>query len=263
MQSKSLTWIVSAALILAALPSVIFAFSAQTPPHGFWLSLGISTFFGLVVWALRGATPGGIASGSLICFLIMQSMPRVVHHGDAGFFAPCALIAVFVISFAVTRFGRSRKESAGLAESARGRQASQIVANLGVAALFAAAGQYPGCIAALSEAAADTASSEVGQAMRGPVRLLVSWKSVPPGTDGGISLSGTVAGIMAALIVVAVGGAFQLTWKQWGLYFFSACAGLFFDSLLGATVERRGWIGNDLVNFFSTLFSALLATALI
>jgi uncharacterized membrane protein len=36
--------------------------------------------------------------------------------------------------------------------------------------------------------------------------------------------------------------------------------GLFFDSLLGATVERRGWIGNDLVNFTSTLFAAALAT---
>ena len=32
----------------------------------------------------------------------------------------------------------------------------------------------------------------------------------------------------------------------------------FFDSLLGATVERRGWLGNDLVNFASTVFAAML-----
>jgi uncharacterized membrane protein len=38
--------------------------------------------------------------------------------------------------------------------------------------------------------------------------------------------------------------------------------GLFFDSLLGATVERRGWIGNDLVNFVSTLVAALIAAGL-
>jgi len=42
----------------------------------------------------------------------------------------------------------------------------------------------------------------------------------------------------------------------------AACAGLFFDSFLGATIERRGWIGNDLVNFTSTLVAALIATAL-
>jgi uncharacterized membrane protein len=35
--------------------------------------------------------------------------------------------------------------------------------------------------------------------------------------------------------------------------------GLFFDSLLGATVERKGWIGNDLVNFTSTAFAAALS----
>jgi uncharacterized membrane protein len=35
--------------------------------------------------------------------------------------------------------------------------------------------------------------------------------------------------------------------------------GLFFDSLLGATVERRGWLGNDLVNFSSTVFAAGMA----
>ena len=39
--------------------------------------------------------------------------------------------------------------------------------------------------------------------------------------------------------------------------------GLFFDSLLGATVERRGWIGNDLVNFSSTVFAALVAVGLL
>ena len=41
----------------------------------------------------------------------------------------------------------------------------------------------------------------------------------------------------------------------------AGCAGLFFDSLLGATVERRGWLGNDLVNFASTVFAAVVAYA--
>jgi uncharacterized membrane protein len=41
--------------------------------------------------------------------------------------------------------------------------------------------------------------------------------------------------------------------------FGAGVCGLFFDSFLGATVERRGWIGNDLVNFISTLFAAIFA----
>ena len=39
--------------------------------------------------------------------------------------------------------------------------------------------------------------------------------------------------------------------------------GLFFDSLLGATLERRGWINNDAVNFLSTLSAAMFALGLL
>jgi uncharacterized membrane protein len=41
--------------------------------------------------------------------------------------------------------------------------------------------------------------------------------------------------------------------------FAAGVAGLFFDSLLGATVERKGWINNDLVNFCSTAFAAAIS----
>lgn len=39
--------------------------------------------------------------------------------------------------------------------------------------------------------------------------------------------------------------------------------GLFFDSLLGATLERRGWINNDTVNFLSTASAAGFALGLL
>jgi uncharacterized membrane protein len=42
--------------------------------------------------------------------------------------------------------------------------------------------------------------------------------------------------------------------------------GLLFDSLLGATLEERGWLNNDAVNFLSTLSAAgfaLVALALL
>jgi len=39
--------------------------------------------------------------------------------------------------------------------------------------------------------------------------------------------------------------------------------GLLFDSLLGATLERRGWLNNDAVNFLSTASAALCAMALL
>ena len=38
-----------------------------------------------------------------------------------------------------------------------------------------------------------------------------------------------------------------------------AIGGLFVDSLLGATAERRGWLNNDAVNFLSTFAAAVIA----
>jgi len=84
--------------------------------------------------------------------------------------------------------------------------------------------------------------------------MITTLRRVAPGTDGGVTAAGTLAGILAAAIVAAAGA---LTAFPGGLEMpLVACAGgifgLFFDSLLGATLERRGWLGNDLVNFLST-----------
>ena len=115
-------------------------------------------------------------------------------------------------------------------------------------------------LAALAEATADTVSSEIGQAFGGTPFMLTTLRRFPPGTDGAISLYGTLAGIAAAAIITATGApALGMSPVACVVAFAAGVAGLFFDSLLGATIERRGWINNDLVNFTSTAFAATLA----
>jgi uncharacterized protein (TIGR00297 family) len=115
-------------------------------------------------------------------------------------------------------------------------------------------------LAALAEATADTVSSEIGQAIGGKPFMLTTLRQVLPGSDGAISLKGTLAGVAAAAIVAASGmPAIGMSATACVIAFGSGIAGLFFDSLLGATIERRGWINNDLVNFTSTAFAAALA----
>ena len=77
---------------------------------------------------------------------------------------------------------------------------------------------------------------------------------------GGISLKGTLAGTAGAAVITAVATLlFRFTAAELAIAFAAAIAGLFFDSLLGATLERRGWLNNDAVNALSTLAAALLA----
>ncbi|GAC1419844.1 MAG: hypothetical protein NVSMB62_13060 [Acidobacteriaceae bacterium] len=225
-------------------------------------ALAISAGFAVLVRSLRAATIPAALCGALICLIVTLAGSSPAHSGLP------ALILLFVLTFAATRLGRARKESRGLAEPRTGRRASQVIANLGAAGLCAAlSGKHPAfaiaMLAALAEATADTVSSETGQAFGGTPRMLLTRRPVPPGTDGAVTLTGTLAGItVAALVAASAIPALGLTLPQVALALLAGIAGLFFDSLLGATLERKGWIGNDLVNLTSTLFAALSALTL-
>jgi uncharacterized protein (TIGR00297 family) len=231
-----------------------------------WAVGGLLTLiFAVLARWLRGVTNAGAIAGAVCCFVLYVG-------GGAGAFA--ALIAVFALAWITTRLGYHRKQKLGIAERREGRNAFQVLANLGVAtvcvALYAL-GQIGfvhskavwlvAVSAALSEAAADTVSSEVGQAFGEKARLITSWKSVPAGTNGGVSLTGTLAGIAAAAIVSSVclfGGLVPMRWLPISLG--AAILGMFADSFLGAWLERRGLLNNDSVNFISTLVSALASS---
>jgi uncharacterized protein (TIGR00297 family) len=114
--------------------------------------------------------------------------------------------------------------------------------------------------AALAVAASDTVSSECGQALKREARLITTLQKVPAGTDGGITLAGTVAGTAAALLVSAVGLRVGLLSTPWmWIASLAGVGGMVIDSFLGALFERRGWIGNDSVNFISTVVAAVTA----
>ncbi|MGA9424753.1 MAG: DUF92 domain-containing protein, partial [Terracidiphilus sp.] len=81
---------------------------------------------------------------------------------------------------------------------------------------------------------------------------------------GAISLAGTFAGVIAGGIVsaagtMALGGGAAMLAVSWA----GGVFGLFFDSLLGATLERRGWLNNDAVNFLSTASAAGFALVML
>ena len=262
---------------------------AQSSPQVAIWSLGLSFIFGLIVWRLRAATPAAAFTGAVITANLMFSTAVAVPF-EPWQTALVPVLAVFLLSFVATRLGREKKEAFGIAERRMGRTAAQVAANLGIAAVvahpmvqiwlqdsglflhscIAMAPLFAPMIAALAEAAADTVSSEVGQVFGGQPRMITTLRQVEPGTDGAISLIGTLAGIAAACLTALAGTValhrILLFGSRWELFWVTSAGGVFgllFDSLLGATLERRGWLNNDAVNFLSTASAAAFAVGLL
>jgi len=227
----------------------------------FWAAALVTLVFTLLGRWLRGVSVSGSIAGAVICFVL---------YAAAGPGAFAALVLVFVLTWVATRFGYRRKQKLGTAESGEGRTASQVLANLATAAVFAGASGVTertvflvAAVAALSEAAADTVSSELGQAHSATARLITTWEVVPAGTDGGVSATGTIAGVVAAAMVSGVSLLVGLVPPRWaGISLIGGVAGMMVDSCLGSLFERRKLLNNDWVNFLSTLAAAGIALLL-
>lgn len=202
--------------------------------------------FALLAWLAHGVDWSGALAGCAVAFVLAAREIRMFY----------LLLAVFAVTLAATRLGSERKQQLRIAESSSGRSASQVIANLGVAALVVALAP-PGwavlAIAALAEAAADTSSSEIGLAFPGKTVLITTWKPVAPGMDGGISLHGTVAALAGAAIIALAARILGIVpTHHAAIIIYAGFLGALVDSLLGALLEKPGFLNNDLVNLLST-----------
>ena len=286
MVEKKLNW-QSKLVLLAVLP---FAGTEAVLECGRWAAhgaaeavwtIGASALLGVLTWILRAAKPSAALTGALITASLMFSTGTIPYEPWRTELVP--VLVVSLLAFGATRAGRQKKEQLGTAEGRRGRSAAQVAANLGVAAIIAsnpmemwlmnrgfASGMMVHYVAvvlslaALAEAAADTVSSEIGQVLGGHPRLITTFKTVDAGRDGGISLAGSLAGVAAAATVAGAGTwAMHFGRESFWISVAGAAFGLFFDSLLGATFEERGWLNNDAVNFLSTASAAGFALFLL
>jgi uncharacterized protein (TIGR00297 family) len=224
--------------------------------------------FAVLARALRGVSRSGALAGGLCCFVLFAGA------GPAAF---ATLGALFVVTWAATRFGYRGKLALGLAEPREGRNAGQVLSNLAIAVLASSAfgktgnrGFLIAMVAALVEAATDTVASEIGQSRASTAsaslssapmaRMITTWKPVPAGTDGGVTMPGTVVGIAGGVMVAAVAtmGGILLPSEVW-IPMVAGTAGMLIDSFLGGTLQRRGWLSNQSVNLLSTLAAAILA----
>lgn len=172
------------------------------------------------------------------------------------------LIFLFLIlGVAFTRYKHDYKKEIGIYEGTR--TIKNVVSNGIVAFVMAAFGNYAGFIGSIATATADTMASEIGVATT--PRLITNLKKVPPGTDGGISILGTFAGIMGAgLIGLAayILGVYPDLVKTMEIAIIAGTVGCFVDSILGAVLESK-YLTNEHVNLLATMAGALIGNIMV
>lgn len=248
----------------------------------------LAAVIAIAAWRLRALTASGAVAAVVVGTLAVA----------AGWEWAALLVAYFVASSLLSRAGSARKHARtrDVVEKGGTRDAVQVLANGGpfaLAALLSATTGWSGWAVvgagALAAAAADTWATEIGTLFGGTPRSIVTWRPVPAGTSGGVTLLGTLGGAGGAAFVAA------LVWLAgWPASARTAAiaggmAGLVADSLAGATLQARRrcercdaaterrvhacgahtahagglrWLGNDAVNLLCALTGGAVGLAL-
>ncbi len=217
--------------------------------------------------ALASFVTGKLTGGAAVAGAVLA----LLLHYSVGIVGPGLLAAFFLLGTLATRHKHSAKQKQGLAEQNRGRRTvSQVFANAGAPVLvgvfvffsvhFLAVAQLA-IAAGFASATADTLSSEMGNVYGKRFYNIVSWRKDQRGRDGVISLEGTLFGLAGSLLIALVYSLFKGFDKTFLIVVVSGTFGNLFDSILGATAERHGRLGNNAVNFLNTTAAIILALA--
>ena len=223
-------------------------------------------FYALLLCAIaltilfKKLTPVAAIVGGLLAILI---------YFGSGYIGVAMLATFFIVGTFATSWKHKLKERIGVAELNKGqRTTGQVFANAGMAAILSIlVFIFPTHLnllqiliaACFSSATADTLSSEMGNIYGRKYFNILNFKKDSRGLNGVISLEGTLFGLAGSVIIAAIYAFVFGGWQQCLIIIVAGTIGNLSDSILGATVERTGTIGNNAVNFINTAIAAASA----
>ncbi|MFM7229725.1 MAG: DUF92 domain-containing protein [Cyanobacteriota bacterium] len=186
-----------------------------------------------------------------------------------------AVVLYLVLGSLVTRLGLAHKRAAGLAEKRDGRRGPENVwGSAATGAVLALVSTLPGAprpllllgfVASFAAKLGDTCGSEIGKRWGRRTISLTRLRPVPAGTEGAVSLEGTLASLAGALLFSVL--ALQLGLLPQGqvpALTLLAWLATLIESLIGAELQPRlAWLSNEGVNALMTGLAAALAMTLL
>lgn len=235
-----------------------------------WLvAVGLNSVLLPIAWFApkKLLTPAGLFHAWVLGVLIW---------GTLGWQGYLVVMFYFLAGSSVTRIGMEQKEAAGIAEKRSGARGPENVWGSALTGTLCALGTLfvapayrslllLGYVASLATKLSDTCGSEVGKAYGKRTFLITTLQPVARGTEGAVSLEGTLAGVVGSIAIALVGwgvGLIDLT----GVLFcvFSAFIATNVESLIGATLQSKiDWMTNEVVNGINTLIGAVVAVLLL
>lgn len=259
------------------LPLFFMLVSELVPPPSLqrWLlAILINSGLGAIAWVApkKLLTPAGYLHAWVLGLLIW---------GTLGWQGYLVVMVYFLVGSAVTRVGLAQKEAAGIAEQRGGARGPENVWGSALAGSLCALGVMVsllllptdpaatglalllqlGYVASFSTKLADTCASEIGKAYGQRTFLITTLQPVARGTEGAISLEGTLAGVVASAAIALVGWVVGLiSLIGVGVCMIAAFIATNLESLIGATLQTRfSWLTNEWVNVINTLTGAIVA----
>ncbi|MGH7442754.1 MAG: DUF92 domain-containing protein [bacterium] len=231
-----------------------------------WISAGwVNAGLALACWCLGLLSP----SGCIAAFIIGAAV-----WGCLFWKGWAVLLAFFLIGTGATKFQYGAKSRLGVAQAESGRRRwKHAWANAGAGVVCAACCLYCAVrgdvrlqqawvwafVACFASALSDTLSSEFGQLAGKRPRLITTGELVAVGVDGGVTLAGTLMGLLGAAVLSLLGRFIGLTPVRATLpILLAGLSGNLLDSWLGATLQRDGHMDNETVNFANTCGGAVL-----
>jgi uncharacterized protein (TIGR00297 family) len=219
--------------------------------------------FGYFAFRAKTADLSGLFSAALVgIILLVFAAPK----GTQWFLI---MLSFFILGSAATKYKFEYKKRIGVEQGQSGARGYRNVFANGIVACAAAVlfgvfqmpvfiVMYVGCVAT---AAADTLASEIG-VTGGIPYMITSFKKVPIGTNGGVTLTGEVVALLGGFTVSLVALVLNvITPEMMVLCTLAGFVGTNIDSLVGATLENRGFLGNAGTNLLATIGGGLFAVA--